>query len=438
MQLEKVALLPSAFCTLPSVMLIPRGTVIYENLATSYVLVEPLVSDLCKEGFSGVVAIALRELDGFIFIANGEVRAVVEKRSQDDQSVAYGSSTVLQLAEKARAERGLLALRSYSNQTAEAVVGRINAQSLYARLSIEFTDAETMLQKLAREAERDWFVEINTDAGISALVSVRGSSFHLIASREGREIEWDAPKSADDPARKELLSACKRAAGTFDVYFIDPLSSTPVVQADFDSLAPDFGETTTALDANETVATGSPVEPLSPHLPERSAAKTRAEELANELSVVSEEFPVAENGDAPVDMTELKRLIGEIAGTIEGAAQAVDRHDGFAMCLRASQLKLADRYPFLDPFGSEFEYLAGEIVFVGDATAEQFVAGLTEALMLAVESLAKTNAYGERFRAYVREDLGKLLERNRTELETYGLDRVISEIGAGGSSIVRQ
>ena len=98
------------------------------------------------------------------------------------------------------------------------------------------------------------------------------------------------------------------------------------------------------------------------------------------------------------------------------------------MCLRAGQLKIADRYPFLDPFASEFEYLTGEIVFVGQATAEQFVAGLTEALSLAIESLAETNTYGEKFRAYVREDLGKLLARSRTELESYGLDQVIRQI----------
>ena len=36
-------------------MFIPRGTPLHENLATSYVLVDPLVADLCEGGFSGVV-----------------------------------------------------------------------------------------------------------------------------------------------------------------------------------------------------------------------------------------------------------------------------------------------------------------------------------------------------------------------------------------------
>ena len=404
-------------------MLIPLGTIIHEKLATSYVLVEALVADLCEGGFSGVVEVVLRELDGFIVIANGSVAAVVEKRTEDDKSTACCSSSVSQLAERAHVERGQVAIRSYSTETAEAVAGRMNAQSLYARLSIEFTDLETMLKKLAREADRDWYIEINTDEDITALIRIRDRSFHVIASRQGREIEWDALESDDDLARKDLFSECKSAAGTFDVYFKDPLgTSTVPTQAEAPAAESHIITATSLIEPITQSHAESPSDALAD-----SAAPAPAKEVVSELSLVGEEFPLANNDDA---MTELKRLMGEIAGTIEGSAQAVDRRDGFAMCLRASQLKIAERYPFLDPFASEFEYLAGEIVFVGRATAEQFVAGLTEALALAVESLAQSNAYGERFRAYVREDLGKLLARSRAELEGHGLDRVIHEIAS--------
>jgi hypothetical protein len=96
--------------------------------------------------------------------------------------------------------------------------------------------------------------------------------------------------------------------------------------------------------------------------------------------------------------------------------------------LRAGQLRIADRFPFLDPFAGEFEYLAGEIVFVGHATAEEFVVGLTEALKLAVEAVTQSTAYADRFRSYVTEDLRKLLARERDEFERCGLDQAIEEI----------
>jgi len=406
-------------------MLIPRGRIIHENLATSYVLVEALVSDLCDGGFSGVVAIALREIDGFVVIANGSVGAVVEivnDQGRETASITSRRSTLSKLSAKARLERGLLSIHRYSGASADAVAGRINAQSLYARLSTEFTDLETMLSKLAREADREWFVEINTDENLSALVHVRDRQFHVIASRGEHEDEWDASELADDAARRKLFMECKKAAGTFDVYFKDP---------DAASVA---DETEPLVEGSNAVVEPEGVQPgadfHNEHSPIEASTENAAvpltQEIATELSLGREEFAPASDEDET--MTELKRLMGEIAGTIEGSAQAVDRHDGFAMCLRAGQLKIADRYPFLDPFASEFEYLTGEIVFVGQATAEQFVAGLTEALSLAIKSLAETNTYGEKFRAYVREDLGKLLARNQTELESYGLDQVIQQI----------
>ena len=127
-------------------------------------------------------------------------------------------------------------------------------------------------------------------------------------------------------------------------------------------------------------------------------------------------------------MTETKRLMGEIARAIEEAAQAVGRPDSFSMCLRAGQLKIADRFPFLDPFAGEFEYLAGEIVFVGHAPAEEFVVGLTEALKLAIEAVTRSTAYADRFRSYVTEDLQKLFARERAEFERFGLDPVIEQL----------
>ena len=405
-------------------MFIPHGKIIHDNLATSYVRVDALIADLCEREFSGVVDLTLHQSAGYVVIVRGSVRAVAEKASEGE-SAEYIKVTLASLTEKSRRERGSVAVRAYSRETAEAIAGRINAQSLYARLSIEFTDLETMLQKLSREPDREWFVDINTDAGISALVYIRDHAFHLIALRQGLEVQWDALDSAYDPVRKELLYDCKRAAGTFDVYFKDPLSSPPPEQFEVSPVISETAGIPPPSISGEPIAGRNPA-PLSSVASDDTLAASVTVDAVTEFPLVASEIRTEADGD---DLTEVKRLMGEIAGTIEGAAQAVDRRDGFAMCLRASQLKIADRYPFLDPFASEFEYLGGEIVFVGKAAPDQFVAGLTEALALAVESLAESNAHGERFRGYVKEDLGKLLAHNQTEFESYGLDRAIAEIG---------
>src|SRR2546425_10504099 len=99
-------------------------------------------------------------------------------------------------------------------------------------------------------------------------------------------------------------------------------------------------------------------------------------------------------------------------------------HESFAMSLRAAGLQIADRYPFLDPFGGEFEYLGGDIVLAGPITVEELIVGVTEALTLTVEDLARSTAYADRFRAYVSEDLRRLLASNFAEFERFSLDLV--------------
>ena len=466
-------------------MFIPPGEIIHESLATSYVLVDALVVDLCEGGFSGVVEVVLHDTDSFIVIASGNMSAVVEKRG-DRQSAAtnitYTRTTVEQVAECSHRERGRVSIYEYSAATASAVAGRINAQPLYVGLSTEFTDLEKMIGKLVREPDREWFIETNTDSGPGALIHIRDSQCRIITATGGTNSS--ALDLAGNPELGELLDEWNHTGGAFDVYFthaavetIDlpaeqaspeqipgsPLSEAAIVnEGHIEShLASLQRAASGSLPSSDLFAASSEPQRLTlPDLPALSqelddqpggshnlgaaaaATQTSFRPLAEvvtprlaedvieaprgDLSVGLDELPLPD-ADAEA-MAETKRLMGEIARAIEEASQAVGRPDSFSMSLRAGQLRIADRFPFLDPFAGEFEYLAGEIVFVGDATAEEFVVGFTEALKLAVEGVRRSTAYADRFRSYVTEDLQKLLARERDEFEKLGLDQVIEEL----------
>ena len=459
-------------------MFIPRGKIVHENLATSYVLLEALVTDLCEGGFSGAVEVVLREIDGFIIVVGGKVSAVVEKRGEHEQTgrvEEYRRGSVTSLAARARLERGRVSIYGYSAATANAIAGRINAESLYARLSTEFTNLERMISKLAHEADREWFIEVNMDSGLNALLHMRDSRCQLIKSTEASDDEPGLLDPANNAALRKLLGECKHAGGTFDVYFTQPVETSEAsVERSGLEATRISAAASTAKPANNRFATpaalatessniwgregalvsaveppeggsearggdsGALRAPISASRPtvfvSAKAASERATSEGPEAESISahsndvslgEEVPVVVGDEA---ISELKRLMGEIARTIEEAAQAVDHHDSFSMALRAGQLKVADQYPFLDPFRNEFEYLAGEIVFVGQATAEDFVAGLTEALELAILGVARSTEHGDRFRAYVIEDLRKLLARDRSELESVGLVQVVERL----------
>jgi hypothetical protein len=134
-----------------------------------------------------------------------------------------------------------------------------------------------------------------------------------------------------------------------------------------------------------------------------------------------------QNGDAEM-MPEVKRLMAEIASTIEKTAREIEPRDTFSIYLRAGQLKIADRYPFLDPFGSEFEYHAGEIAFIGREGPTVFIQGLTEALQLAVRSVVEASSQPERLRDRIQENLQEMTDRLGPELEGFGLEKAIQQI----------
>jgi hypothetical protein len=449
------------------------------------VLLDALVADLCEGGFSGIVNIVLRDTDAHVVIARGRVAAVIERRNAphwngEPMAFPYLRTTVAELAATARGQRGRISVYSYSTDTASAVAGRVNAEPLYTRLSTDFADLEKMISKLARERERQWFVEVHTESGVAALIHIEGDRARILISEGGASLdEYETPDLMGSPELRRLLDESNRAGGNFDVYFKgagDPLESfdaTLSEHAKLESVVPfekiAAGEAHAGAESevsqavkeakavynslvlgeprpDETLAADIIREGPSPQFdldsrsenagPSAAAPTSEAGDgaparAADDLSLVEKDLRNTSDLSLTSEaarMADIKRLMGEIARAIEDAGQAVEQRDRFSMYLRAGQLKIADRYPFLDPFGAEFEYLAGEIVFVGKASPNDFIAGLTEALSRAVQGVTESSSQAARLRTRIAEGLQWLLKSQRAELEQYNLDKSVEQI----------
>jgi hypothetical protein len=468
-------------------MFIPRGNSIHKNLATSYLLIEALVEDLCIGGFSGAIEILFRASDCYIIIERGKVAAAVERR----ENGAPSRTTVSLLAARSRTERGQVSIYGYSADTALALAGRVAAEQLYAGLSTDFADLEKMLAKLSRERDRQWFVEVNTASGLTALIHLDDERCSVIT--EGESGEAEAAGVEESSALRRLLDECNRAGARFDVFFKRAAQEEPVDLLTTESPAcedaAEPAEQEITIEEGMVAAVDSGPPPDSPHFsgsiptstqphepyvnppPQGDATEDRAREetepsyveapepapdtnalikglgpntirLLAMPSMIDETEEQMSSPDArtPADATaararsedekmiEIKRLMGEVARTIEEAARAAEPPGKFPMYLRAGQLKIADRFPFLDPFGAEFEYLGGEIAFIGKTSPEEFIAGLTEALKLAVVGVAQSSGQPARLRNQIADDLRRLKSRAGPEIEHYGLDRSIDEI----------
>src|SRR2546425_11764859 len=100
-------------------MFIPRGKPVHENLATSYLLVDQLATDLCGQAFSGVIEVTLRDCTAFVVVAHGKLAAVIERRGEAGEGTTLG-----ELAERARLESGDVSVFSFYAATTDAPAGR--------------------------------------------------------------------------------------------------------------------------------------------------------------------------------------------------------------------------------------------------------------------------------------------------------------------------
>ncbi|HKY05381.1 MAG TPA: hypothetical protein VJQ56_10850, partial [Blastocatellia bacterium] len=395
-------------------MLVPKGKPVNENLATTYVLVDALVDDLCDGGFSGDVEIVLRDRDVHVILNHGKIAATVEMRGGSSVS----SITVAEIAELARRERGRVSVYHYSHELASALASRILARPLYSHLSTDFADPQKMISKLARERARHWFIDVKTASGKKGVIQIKDGQSRVIASYdEATGRSESSLDRADNEAMSRLLEECNNAGGTFDVYFATVVGlDQPVADKDratyADSWAADSGSEAASTPDEPTPIEPKPVEPkpvesnpveappdglksvesmpvAGTDSSERAESEPSTDELsrkegspgdseteepeqstvtAEELAVIHEALPGPSDSEQAEKMIEIKRLMGEMARIIDVAGQQVDQRDAFSIKLRAGQIKVAEAYPFLDPFGSEFEYLAGEIAFIGDAS----------------------------------------------------------------------
>ncbi len=182
-------------------MFFPRGKALHENLATSYVLVDALIDDLCEGGFSGIVEVVLHDADGHIVIERGKVAATLLKNNQKGETTIG----VGELASRARAERGRVSVYTYSTDVASALARRTDCEPLYTQLSTDFADLGKMLLKLARERDREWLIEVEAHSGTQALIYLRENDC-LVVTPEGSTDVADRADLERQPRSRRFAS----------------------------------------------------------------------------------------------------------------------------------------------------------------------------------------------------------------------------------------
>jgi hypothetical protein len=91
-------------------------------------------------------------------------------------------------------------------------------------------------------------------------------------------------------------------------------------------------------------------------------------------------------------------------------------------------IKKSSEYPFLDPFGGEFEYRDGAIVFTGDAGAKDFTRGIGECLRQTLNHLEDENPKKKMLRLKLKARVESSLEHRREAIKKLGVDSVLESV----------
>lgn len=130
----------------------------------------------------------------------------------------------------------------------------------------------------------------------------------------------------------------------------------------------------------------------------------------------------------PMDEIEWSAIVkasGELVAGVERALTGAGAD--FLAYFNGARLELADDYVFLDPMSGEFTYSNSVVTFAGEASAGDYVIGLSEALRRVVEGVA-TGDRARRVRERVALELFSVVRKRREILDRSGflsqLDRI--------------
>ena len=310
-----------------AVMMFPKDRPVYENLNTSFIHFEELLTDLAARRFTGFVRVAFRGYEGVLFVSAGEVlNAVVER----DQRTASGETAMAEIVHQARERGGSISVYELAALLLDLLARLVDSETVYRDLTTSFTSPDRLIDKLQSEGHTG-YVEATLGEG-------RG--YGMIFFEQGEAVEAvlsDDKESVSGPTIVDaIIQAANSVGASFNV-FRAPRVATPAPPS-----VPGIS--------------GPAVATVAPAAPAMSTA-------------------------------DIVILWQEVLAATEQVVDGFSSKGRFLTAFKEALVEHASTYPFLDPFAAEFEYRDGQVIFHGPLPAD-FSQGLGACLEDAVNRLS--------------------------------------------------
>ena len=124
----------------------------------------------------------------------------------------------------------------------------------------------------------------------------------------------------------------------------------------------------------------------------------------------------------------LKEMIQIFEGVLSKAEKLVDGSSErgiFRRIFKKSLIDKSEHYPFLDPFGGEFDYRDGAIQFLGEAKEREFTQGIGECLQTTIFYIEEELPKSKMLPLKLRAEIESSLEPHRETIRRLGLEPLI-------------
>lgn len=343
-------------------MIFAKGKVRHQGLMTTYTDLTSLVSTLKTERFSGTIEIEFPKAEGILFLSAGEV-VNGEANLEAGSKRLIGQEAVQRLLSFSNQKDGVLNIYQLAPEHVAILASHLQHEIVFKGLSTEFTRLDRLLLKL-KEEKHTGFIEVfgKDQAPQGVLFLQEGEPAEMFTFSESGQSVF---------GRKSVpgfVEGVAKEGAILNVYRTDQKKPGP-----------------------------PPVQLIPPS-------------------------PV-EKGDG---LKEVVQIFENILAKVERLVDEASEKETFRRFFKRSLIEKSERYPFLDPFGGEFDYRDGMIQFAGGVRDRDFTQGLGECLQATLfrigEELPKSKMLPSRLRAEIESSL----EPYRATIMRLGLASFIS------------
>lgn len=125
---------------------------------------------------------------------------------------------------------------------------------------------------------------------------------------------------------------------------------------------------------------------------------------------------------------ELILIFQEILSKAEKTVDGISRKGKFIEAFKKSLIEKSNDYPFLDPFGGEFTYREGIILFKSSVREKEFARGIADCLRITLSQLKKEIPMDKISPAKWKAEIESSWERHKDRLKRLGMEDIVSSI----------